>query len=59
MVEQHVYDRNCDIPFDVRSTRFPLCSANTLGLKATTESKKYYIIIKKSCDADKYRRMTG
>ena len=31
--------------------------ANTLGLKATTESKKYYI--KKSYDAEKYKRMTG
>ena len=30
---------------------------DTLGLKATTESKKYYM--KKSCDADKYRKMTG
>ena len=30
-------------------------TANTLGLKATAESKKYYI--KKSCVVDKYRRM--
>ena len=32
-------------------------TANTMGLKVTTESEKYYI--KKRCDADKYRRMTG
>jgi len=32
-------------------------TANMLGLKATAESKRYYI--KKSCDGDKYRRMTG
>ena len=30
-------------------------TANTLGLKAAAESKKYYI--KKSCVVDKYRRM--
>ena len=33
------------------------CTANTLGLKVTTESKKNYI--KKSCVVDKYRRMAG
>ena len=32
-------------------------TANTLGLKVTTESKKNYI--KKSCVVDKYRRMAG
>ena len=33
------------------------CTANTLGLKETAESEKYYI--KKNCDVDKYRRMAG
>ena len=33
------------------------CTANTLGLKVTTESKKNYI--KKSCVVDRYRRMAG
>jgi len=32
-------------------------TANMLGLKATAESEKYYI--KKSCDADKYGRITS
>ena len=32
-------------------------TANMLGLKVTAESKKNYI--KKSCVADKYRRMAG